>query len=68
MKRPKEMTDCPMCGAKNTVSLIIKKIERMSKLANKPLKINWWNYICSKCNGGFSTDESDTISLESLKS
>ena len=68
MERPKEMNGCPICGSE--VKLVIEKKAGHITRNGEPhiYKGDWWVYKCQnkECGDGFTTTESDDISLKHL--
>ena len=65
-EKPKEISQCPFCG-EHTITLVKDKRRHISKNSSGMLEGWWWVYKCDSCKEGFTSTESDTISLKNFK-
>ena len=67
METPKQITACPICTNKYSVKLAVEKFKHIPTNKNYALEGDWWIYKCCVCGEGFTTTESDDISMKNLK-
>lgn len=63
--KPKEIKKCPLCGGK--INLVKEKRKHIPAHGNFIIDGLWWVYKCEKCGEGFTSTESDEISLKQCK-
>lgn len=61
----KELPGCPFCEGINTV--VLNKEQRTLTVKGIPIEGDYWIYTCSSCKEGFTTTESDTLSLKNFE-